>query len=67
VDASGPHAAPLFDPLAYLVFAAGRGDVRHVFVDGVHVVRNRELTRGDLRKIVEDVQVMKNRISSTIH
>jgi len=40
VDLDTPHAQPVYDPVSALVYAAGRGDVRHVWVDGVGAVRD---------------------------
>ena len=51
VDLSQPHAQPVFDPVSTLVYAAGRSDVRHVWVDGEQVVREGAPTRCDLREV----------------
>lgn len=45
VDAAAPHLTPLHDPCTALVYAAGRSDVRDVFVAGEHVVSQRRPTR----------------------
>lgn len=66
VDVRGPHAAPMFDPISYLVFAAGRGDVRHVFVDGVSVVRDRRLTRVALADVTGPVHALRDRVAATL-
>ena len=42
-----PHLTPVHDVAALLVFAAGRGDVTDVLVDGELVVRDRRSTRVD--------------------
>ena len=47
VDLAAPHLTPVHDVAALLVFAAGRGDVTDVLVDGVPVVRERRSTRLD--------------------
>ena len=47
VDLGAPHLTPVHDVAALLVFAAGRGDVTDVLVDGVPVVRERRSTRLD--------------------
>jgi len=44
VDLSAPELSPVFDPVSQLVYAAGREHVQHVWVDGRHVVRKRQLT-----------------------
>ena len=47
VDLAAPHLTPVHDVAALLVFAAGRGDVSDVLVDGEVVVRERRSTRLD--------------------
>ena len=44
VDLAAPHLTPVHDVAALLVFAAGRGDVTDVLVDGRPVVRDRRST-----------------------
>jgi 5-methylthioadenosine/S-adenosylhomocysteine deaminase len=44
LDLSAPHLTPVHDVAALLVFAAGRGDVTDVLVDGRVVVRGRRST-----------------------
>jgi 5-methylthioadenosine/S-adenosylhomocysteine deaminase len=39
----GPELAPCYDPVSHLVYAAGRENVTHVWVNGVLRVREREL------------------------
>jgi 5-methylthioadenosine/S-adenosylhomocysteine deaminase len=47
LDLHQPHLTPIHDVAALLVFAAGRGDVTDVLVDGEVVVRERRSTRLD--------------------
>ena len=47
LDLAAPHLTPVHDVAALLVFAAGRGDVTDVLVDGRPVVRDRRSTRLD--------------------
>lgn len=44
VDLSSPELSPVFDPVSQLIHAAGREHVRHVWIDGRHVVRNQQLS-----------------------
>lgn len=48
VDITRPHAVPMRDPLAFLVFSATGADVDTVIVDGRTVVRDRRLLTTDL-------------------
>lgn len=47
LDLDQPHLTPMHDVFAGVVFAAGRGDVTDVIVDGQHVVADRRSTRLD--------------------
>ena len=47
LDLAAPHLTPVHDVAALLVFAAGRGDVTDVLVDGRLVVRDRRSTLVD--------------------
>lgn len=46
VDLSAPALQPVFDPVSHLVYAAGREQVRHVWVRGEQRVRDGELVAG---------------------
>ncbi len=52
LDLDAPHLTPVHDVAALLVFAAGRGDVTDVLVDGDLVVRNRRSTRVDAGELL---------------
>jgi 5-methylthioadenosine/S-adenosylhomocysteine deaminase len=47
LDLDQPHLTPIHDVAALIVFAAGRGDVTDVLVDGEPVIRDRMSTRLD--------------------
>src|SRR5690606_13645714 len=47
VDLDRPHTQPVYDPVSTSVYAAGRGDVRHVWIDGEPVVTDGRTTRCD--------------------
>jgi 5-methylthioadenosine/S-adenosylhomocysteine deaminase len=52
VDLSGPECQPVFDPISHLVYAAGREQVRHVWVAGRQVLHDRELTQIELKDVL---------------
>jgi len=52
VDARVPHLTPIHDPFTALVFAAGRSDVRDVYVAGEQVIKNRQPTRVEAGQIM---------------
>jgi 5-methylthioadenosine/S-adenosylhomocysteine deaminase len=53
VDTAVPHLTPLHDPFTALVYAAGRSDVRDVFVAGEQVIANRQPTKVELFEVME--------------
>ena len=56
VDLDQPHTQPVFDPVSTLVYAAGRADVRHVWVDGRPVVRDGEPLHVGRDQVVADLR-----------
>jgi len=66
LDIDGPHASPMFDPITHLVFSAGRGDVRDVYVAGRPVVRDRRLLRVDLGEITAASRALQPRITAAL-
>jgi 5-methylthioadenosine/S-adenosylhomocysteine deaminase len=55
VDLRGPHTQPVYDPASTLVYAAGRGDVAHVWVAGRRVVRDRAMVGVDEAEVAGDL------------
>jgi len=56
IDTAAPHLTPLREPHTALVYAAGRSDVRDVFVEGEQVIANRRPTKVDQREVMEDAR-----------
>ncbi|MEY3407198.1 MAG: hypothetical protein RL038_259 [Actinomycetota bacterium] len=52
IDLAAPHLTPVHDVPALLVFAAGRGDVVDVMVDGEWVVREGVSTKVDMPELL---------------
>ncbi|WP_181409813.1 amidohydrolase family protein [Martelella alba] len=48
VETRAPHAAPIYDLATHIIYAAGKSDVRDVFIAGRQVVEDRRLTTIDL-------------------
>jgi 5-methylthioadenosine/S-adenosylhomocysteine deaminase len=57
LDLDAPHLTPVNDVPALLVFAAGRGDVSDVMVDGEWVVRHKLSTKLDMAELLESSRV----------
>ncbi len=54
VDTNAAHLRPRSDPFTMLVYAAEAADVRHVFVDGRWLVRDRDLVGAEDHTILDD-------------
>lgn len=59
VDLDQPHTQPVFDPASTVVYAAGRSDVRHVWVDGRAVVRDGEPVQVGRAQVVADLKSLQ--------
>lgn len=56
IDTMAAHLRPRSDPFAALVFAAEASDVKHVFVDGQWLVRDKRLVRWELDEVIADAE-----------
>ncbi len=54
IDTRVPHLTPLRDPHTSIVFAAGRSDVRHVWVAGEQVIADRVPVRVDVPALLAE-------------
>ncbi|HRO61646.1 MAG TPA: TRZ/ATZ family hydrolase [Burkholderiaceae bacterium] len=70
IDLSAPELQPVFEPLAQLIYAAGREHVQHVWVDGKPVVQKRQLVaegaRQGLSEVVGRTSVWHNRLGEIL-
>ena len=57
------HTSPCYDPVSHLVYAAGREDVSHVWVNGRLVVDNRNLTTLNADAIMARAAFWRNRMA----
>lgn len=47
IDLSGPELIPCYDPLSHIVYACGREDVSHVWIQGRALIEDRRFTELD--------------------
>jgi cytosine/adenosine deaminase-related metal-dependent hydrolase len=60
----GVHAEPTSDVYSRLVYACGARDVRHVFVDGLQVVRDSQHQTMDTERVVAQARAQARRLVS---
>ncbi|QSA99937.1 TRZ/ATZ family hydrolase [Methylomonas sp. EFPC1] len=62
IDLSELETQPLFNPLAQIVYAAGRHQVTDVWVNGKQLLRKRELTSFDVPALRQKVTLWQERL-----
>ena len=60
VETDSPNMFPVYDPYSALVYSARADNVRHVFVAGRCLVKDKQLVSRDFRQIREDLQQKMN-------
>lgn len=58
-----PETRPCYDPASHLVYAAGREQVSHVWVDGVLRVENGQLLACDTSGLLDAVNLWQNKLT----
>jgi 5-methylthioadenosine/S-adenosylhomocysteine deaminase len=64
VDLEALETCPLYNPVSQLVYAAGREQVTDVWVAGQRVLKDRELTHLDTRKLIHRALEWQERIAA---
>jgi 5-methylthioadenosine/S-adenosylhomocysteine deaminase len=62
LDLNQPHLTPLYDPVSHLVYSARGSDVRHVWIDGRPVVRDRRVLTVDSEAVRRDASAVGARL-----
>ena len=62
LDMNQPHLTPLFNIPSHMVYAARGADVVHSIINGMIVMRNRQLTTLDEKKILADMAILTEQI-----
>ncbi len=65
VSCDGANMTPMFDPVSHLVYVASRAQVRHVWVNGVQRVADREFV-DDAKRGVAELQSSVREISTRV-
>ena len=66
VDLSRVHTQPVYDPNSALVYAAGRDDVRHVWVAGQEVLRDGVATRVDEAEVTAGLNQLRAEVLAAV-
>ncbi len=66
VDLGTIHTRPVYDPVSSLVYAAGRGDVREVWVGGRRVVRDGGATGVDPGRVADELDALGPVVGSAL-
>jgi 5-methylthioadenosine/S-adenosylhomocysteine deaminase len=61
-----PHATPLYDAIAQLVYALKASDVRDVMINGKPIVRDRQLLTLDLKQILAKAQEYQVKVKASL-
>lgn len=63
IDLSALETQPVYNPISQIVYAAGREQVKHVWVTGEHLLKDGELTTIDLADTIQRAAHWKDKIS----
>lgn len=66
VDLDRPHTQPVYDPVSAILYAAGREDVTHVWVDGAPVVSEGRPVRVTSDEVVRDLAGLRRLVVEAI-
>jgi len=66
VDLSGVHSQPIYDPISTLVYAAGRTDVRHVWVAGQQVLADGVATQVDTAQVTAELAALRSQVLAAV-
>ena len=67
VDLTGVENQPVYDPLSTLIYAAGRENVRQVWIKGRQVLRDGVLTTIDADAALRQAQIWRDKLSANAH
>ena len=64
IDLARPETQPVYNPVSQIVYAAGREQVRHVWIRGQQVLHDRQPTTLDLPMILQRAEDWRDRIEA---
>ena len=63
IDLSELESQPIYDIASHLVYTTGRHQVREVWINGAHLLRNGELATLDLEKVKRQATEWRGKIA----
>jgi 5-methylthioadenosine/S-adenosylhomocysteine deaminase len=66
MDLTGAHATPVYDPVSHFVYSAKSTDIRDVFINGRHVLKDKVITTIDESAIIKRVQRSSEKILGAV-
>ena len=66
INLDKPHLAPIYDINALVVYSVGKGDVSDVIVDGKLLAKDGDMVNVDTEKLLDDVEVVGNRVRKAL-
>ncbi len=63
IDLGDPETQPIYHPVSQLVYAAGRNQVRHVWIQGRRVLHNGAATSLDCDSVIGDARAWGSRLT----
>ena len=64
IDTDKPHLTPMYSPVSHLVYAAMGSDVSTSIINGTVVMENGVLQTMDLKKVIDDVNIIAKELKS---
>jgi len=64
IDLNTIETQPLYNPISQIVYSCTRDQVKHVWVNGAHLLKDRELTTLDLPALLESAKLWGNKIQN---
>lgn len=62
IDIDKPHLTPLYDPYSHIVYCANGSDVKHVFINGRQIMKDRQVLTIDREKTMYEARSFNKKI-----
>jgi 5-methylthioadenosine/S-adenosylhomocysteine deaminase len=62
IDLNSIETQPLYNPLSQIIYSCTREQIKHVWVNGSHLLKNRELTTLDLSGLLQSARQWREKI-----